>query len=131
MITTAKVKEHIAAVEAAMATAQKMPPKSKKREMAKWVYVRNSLLIAAGLVDSNPAPETLERQHAENVKKLNNYHAAKRSIPHDFLRKDNLEILHKQYNPTNLKKSLEFLNYILEKNDDLLCGVLSSVSAPA
>lgn len=131
MITVEKVKEHITLVEAAAARAKNCPPKSRKREMAKWIGVRNSLLIAAGLVDANPAPETLERQHAENVKKLTNYHAAKRSIPHDFLRKENLEILNKQYNPTKLKKSLEFLNYILQKNDDLLCGVLSFASAPA
>jgi hypothetical protein len=124
MITTAKIKEHIAAVEAAMC-------KAGKREISKLAGIRDSLIKAVAILQYAPDEVVLERQHAANVKKLSNYHAAKRNIPHDFYRKKNLADLDQQYAPLNLKKSLEFLNYILEKNDDLLCGVLSSVSAPA
>lgn len=129
MITVEKVKGHIAAVEEVASMVQKMPPKAAKKEIAKWIGVRNSLLQAVALLDANSNPDTLERQHAANVKKLSNYHSAKQSIPRGA--KKMLAELDQQYAPTNLKKSLEFLNYILEKNDDLLCGLLSSASAPA
>lgn len=129
MLTVDKVKGHIAAVEEVATRVQNMSPKAAKKETDKWIGVRNSLLQAVALLDANPNPDTLERQHAANVKKLSNYHSAKQSIPRGA--KKVLAELDQQYAPMNLKKSLEFLNYILGKNDDLLCGLLSSASSPA
>lgn len=131
MITIDKVKQHIALAEAAAAKLQNamIPSKAARKETAKWIGVRNSLLQVVALLDTNPAPDSLERQHAQNVQKLSSYHTAKQDIPRAA--KKVIADLDAQYNPTNLKKSLEFLNYILEKNDDLLCGVLSSASSLA
>lgn len=126
MITIDKVKEHIALAEAAAANAQNPMIPSKA---AKWIGVRNSLLLVVALLDTSPAPDILERQHAQNVQKLSSYHTAKQDIPRAA--KKVIADLDAQYNPTKLKASLQFLNYILEKNNDLLCGLLSSVSSPA
>lgn len=97
--------------------------------MDKWIGIRSTLLQAVALLDADPSPEVLEKQHAAAVKKLTNYHDARRAIPHGA--KEKLTELKQHYNFTNLTKSLKFLNYILEKNDDLLCGVLSSASSLA
>lgn len=129
MITTAKIKEHITLVEEAAARAQEMPPKPRKKETDKWIGVRNSLLQAVALLGTNPTPEFLENQHAKNVEKLSNYHSTKQKIPRAD--KKMIDMLGLECNPTKMKAQLNFLNYILEKNNDLLCGLLSSVSSPA
>lgn len=129
MITTDKVKEHIALAEEAVVRAQKLPTKAAKKETAKWFGVRNSLLQAVALLGTNPTLEFQERQHAKNVEKLSNYHDAKKNIPRSA--KKMIDKLDQECNPNRLKEQLNFLNYLLEKNNDLLCGLLSSASSPA
>lgn len=113
MITIDKVKEHIALVEEAAARAQKIPSsKAAKKETDQWMGVRDSLLQVLALLDIEMTEESFDRQHEACLKKADRYIIIK-------------------YAPEKLKAQLKFLNYILEKNNDLLCGVLSFASSPA
>lgn len=132
LITKTKIQEHIKLIEERMAQVNKLPKLSaRRREKAKLHSVRESLLKAIALLDAEVQESNLEKMHREAVEKLTSYHKAKREVKPDIYRKANLAALNDQYCPTNLAKSIEFINYMTLKNDDLLCGVLSSASAPA
>lgn len=132
LITREKIQEHISLVESQMQQADKLPKlAARRREKQKLNATRDTLFKAIALIDADVPDQNLEKMHRKAVEKLTRYHEAKRKVKPDIYRKQNLAALSDHYCPTNLAKSIEFINYLTLKNEDLLCGVLSSASSPA
>ncbi len=123
MIAIDKVKQHINAIDLELISEH-----VTKNTGSKLATVRSTLVSIIAILDTNISEFLVDKQHELIKDKLNRYEEAKRNVPHDYYRKKTLADLEAQYNPKSLRGQLMVTNYILQKNNDLLCGFLSPPS---
>lgn len=122
MIIIEQVNQHIIEIDRIVIGSQ-----VTKRLKTQLATVRSNLVSVVMILDTT-SELAIDRMHESLKNKLNSYEFSKREVPHDYYRKQTLADLEAQYNPKLLRRQLMAMNYILQKNNDLLCGLLSPSS---